>query len=100
MEQPAISRVLTGQQEPTYFQVLIWLRVLRKYYESEELARICEEMEIVKPAFTVEIERFLWMLAAFVPPEERAQAYAQSKDLQPLRFHPPIIEHKERRMKG
>jgi len=98
MEQPTISRVLAGLQAPTYFQVLIWLRVLRKHYESEELARICDEMGIAKPAFTVETERLLWGLAAFVPPEERAQAYAQSKDFQPLGFHIPIIEHKERRM--
>lgn len=99
MEQPTISRVLAGQQEPTYFQVLIWLRVLRTHYGSEELTQICEEMGIAKPAFTVETERLLWTLAGFVPPDKRAQAYEQSKDVQPIGFHLPLIEHKERRMR-
>jgi hypothetical protein len=98
MEQPTISRVLAGLQEPTYFQVLIWLRVIRKYYESDDLTRICEERGIIKPAFTAETERLLWTLASFVPPDERARAFAQSKNFQLLGFHIPIIEHKERRM--
>lgn len=99
MEQPTISRVLAGLQEPTYFQVLIWLHVLRKHYESEELARMCEERGVVRPAFPVETERLLWTLAGFVPPEARARAYAHSKEMMHLLGpYPSLIAHKERRM--
>lgn len=70
MEQPAISKVMAGLQEPTYIQVYIWLRVIRAWYESPILAHLCAAQEVDVPTFSPELERKLWRLAAFVPPDE------------------------------
>lgn len=96
MEQPTISRVLAGAQEPTYFQVFIWLRVIRRHYESKELAKKCQELGIEKPLFPAETEQVLWDLTAFKRPEHLAQAYEVGKKIQPTRLS--MIEHKEMRM--
>lgn len=96
MEQPAISRVLAGTQEPTYFQVLIWLQVLRKHYASDELAKKCEDLGIQKPEFLKETEQILWDLSAFRPPDKLASAYNESKKIQPIQFS--IIDHRETRL--
>jgi hypothetical protein len=57
MEQPTISKVMAGAQEPTYIQVYIWLRVIRTHYESAQFAEICKELNIPLPKFSPELER-------------------------------------------
>src|SRR5216683_4258190 len=79
MEQSTVSRIMTGAQEPTFFQVFIWLRVLRKHYKSPELADVCQKMGIEKPEFPSTLERKLWNLAGFVTPKELSLVYEGSK---------------------
>jgi transcriptional regulator with XRE-family HTH domain len=98
MEQSAISRVMAGTQEPTYFQVLIWLKVVRKHYESPELAQACQKIQVEKPEFSRDLERKLWILAAFVPPKELSQTYEESKTIEPMKLRKSMIIHKEKRM--
>jgi len=97
MEQPTISKVMAGVQEPTYFQVFIWLRVIRSHYESARLAEICRRLEIPVPQFPYELERKLWQLSAFMPPEDLLEVYTESKDDKPMEVSPSLIEHKEER---
>ncbi|HEU5375437.1 MAG TPA: hypothetical protein VFV38_08365 [Ktedonobacteraceae bacterium] len=97
MEQPTISKVMAGVQAPSYYQVYIWLRVLRRHYESERLAEICKELSIPVPIFSRETERKLWQLATFVPPEELNAIFEESKGEKPMEASPTLIDHKELR---
>jgi hypothetical protein len=98
MGQPTVSRVMAGLQEPTYFQVFIWLRVIRDHYSSAHFARICEELGIAVPEFSADLERMLWKLSFFLPPDELASVYEKSKNEKPLDSSPSLIDHKEERM--
>ncbi len=97
MEQPTISKVMAGVQEPTYFQVFIWLRVIRSHYESARFAEICNKLNIPVPEFPPELERKLWHLSTFIPPEDLLKVYNESKDEKPMEASPSLIEHKEMR---
>jgi hypothetical protein len=97
MEQPTISKVMAGVQEPTYLQVFIWLRVIRSHYESARFAEICQKLNIPVPEFPPELERKLWHLSTFMPPEDLLKAYEESKDEKPTELSPSLIEHKETR---
>ena len=97
MEQPTVSKVMAGMQVPTYYQVYIWLSVIRTHYESDEFARICKELDIERPKFPYELEPKLWRLLGFVTPDERSEAYRMTKDIKLLEVTPGLIDHKERR---
>ena len=97
MEQPTISKVMAGAQEPTYIQVYIWLRVIRTHYESIQFKDICEELQIPLPKFSPGLERELWHLSTFVPPDELQQVYEETKDKKLIEIYTPLIEHKELR---
>ncbi|HJT59811.1 MAG TPA: hypothetical protein VJ761_25095 [Ktedonobacteraceae bacterium] len=97
MEQPTISKVMAGAQEPTYIQVYIWLRVIRTHYESPQFAEICKELRIPLPKFSPELERELWHLSTFVPPDELLQVYEETKNKKLIEIYTPLIEHKELR---
>jgi hypothetical protein len=97
MEQPTISKVMAGGQEPTYIQVYIWLHVIRAHYESAQFAEICEELGIPLPEFSPELERELWRLATFVPPDELLRVYEETKNKKLIEIYTPLIEHKELR---
>lgn len=97
MEQPTISKVMAGVQSPSYYQVYIWLHVLRSHYESEQLADFCRELSIPVPVFSFETERKLWQLATFIPPYELNDIFEESKDEKPLSASPALIDHKELR---
>jgi hypothetical protein len=91
MYQPTISKVLSGQQTPTYYQVYIWLRVVRSWYGSLQLAALCEKRGVPVPIFSEIVERKLWYLAGFVPPDELSQVEVpEVPDVK-------LIDHKERR---
>ena len=97
--QPVISRVIAGLQDPTYFQVFIWLQVIQARYTSKQFAHRCQALGIPAPQFSAELERTLWKLAGFVPPDELARVYEQSQNEKPLDTNTSLVEHKEVRMK-
>lgn len=98
MEQPTISKVIAGVQAPTYLQVYIWLRVLRAHFESTEFIEICKELKIDLPKkFSLALEKELWRLSTFVPPDELGEVYKNTQDIELIKFYPSLIEHKERR---
>lgn len=76
-----ILLVMAGREAPTYYQVYIWLRVLRRHFESPEFAQACKDLSIELPVFPELLERRLWKLAGFVSPEERSQVYESMKDV-------------------
>ena len=86
MYQPAISRVMSGEQRPTYGQVLIWLRVIKEWYVSPELKRACKIIEIDHniempiPRFDEDLEQDLWYLALFGRPSDIVGAYKRRKN--------------------
>ena len=100
MGQPTISRVMAGLQEPTYLQVFIWLRVIKAHYKGAQLTQMCEELGIVVPKFSADLERMLWKLSSFLPPDELARVYEKSQNEKPLASSPSLIDHKEERMKA
>ena len=97
MEQPTISKVMAGTQEPTYYQVYIWLQVIRKHYEDPKFALICKELHIPLPVFSYELEQELWQLASFIPPNMLHQVYEDTKEKKLFKIYKPLIEHKEQR---
>ena len=108
MEQPTISKVIAGIQEPTYFQVYIWLRVIEAHFKSPRLASICEDLHLPCPEFTPELARKLWYLSGFIPPDERAQVYEDAKEdkiVEHVKSYPSLkkyrslLQHRERRWK-
>jgi transcriptional regulator with XRE-family HTH domain len=98
LSQSALSRVMAGLQEPTYFQVFLWLRVIKTHYGSARLAQTCQELGLAIPEFSAERERMLWNLASFLPPDELARVDEQSHHEKPLDDRPSLINHKEKRM--
>ncbi len=100
LEQPTISKVMAGAQAPTYYQVYIWLAVLRKHYKSPRFAKICEEFGEELPEFFPEWEQYLWHLASFMPPDKLRQINTKAKDLEIIAIYPSRIDHKERRWEG
>ncbi len=99
MEQPTISKVMAGVQEPTYFQVFIWLRVIRTHYESTKFAEICKKLGIIPiPQFSRELEQKLWYLSTFVQPDELLRVYEETEEyVKELELSQSLIEHKETR---
>jgi transcriptional regulator with XRE-family HTH domain len=81
MRQPAISRVMLGSQEPTYYQVYIWLKVLRVHFESEHFAEICREEGTPLPTFPSTLEAELWRLSTRQPPDELHEVCERNKDV-------------------
>lgn len=97
LEQPTISKVMAGTQEPTYLQVFIWLSVIKTHYKSTQLAELCENLGIAVPELTEEKVRMLWKLSSFISPEELKEIYEQSKNEKPMKYK-KLIDHKEKRM--
>ena len=95
MEQPTISRVMAGIQQPTYFQVFIWLRVIFTYYTSKEFADICRKLEMPFPRLPANLKQTLWRLSTFTAPYELLQTYEETKDLKLIEIYGSLIEHKE-----
>lgn len=100
MAQPTISRVAAGLQAPSYFQVLLWISVVREYYKSGELAERCEQLGIVTPVFSARTERSLWALAGFIPPEKLEQALEQSAPVGKQQATRSLVDHRESRLSG
>jgi hypothetical protein len=96
MEQPTISKVIAGVQDPTYFQVYIWLRVIRKHIESDQFAKVCKDLKLNSvPTFSLDLELDLWRLAHFTPPSELLNTYEKRKNLKLIEIYEPLIDHKE-----
>lgn len=95
MEQPTISKVMAGSQGPTYYQVYIWLNVLRKHYESSQFAEICENLNISLPTLSSKLEQELWRLSTFVPPDELRQVYEEAKNVKLIQIYKSLMEDKE-----
>lgn len=97
MYQPAISRVMSGEQRPTYGQVLIWLDVIRDWYKSDQLRRACKTVELEYniemdiPEFEPWLETHLWNLALFGKPHEIAASYEECKNLRLLDENLPSL---------
>lgn len=81
MGQLAIARVMAGFEEPTCYQVYIWLRVLRTHFESPEFAQICQDLGIPLPTFPPALEAELWRLSNHQAPSELREAYEWGKDV-------------------
>lgn len=99
MYQPAISRVMSGEQRPTYGQVLIWLHVIKKWYVGPELRKACKiveieyDIEMPVPQFDGDLEQDLWYLALFGKPSDIVQAYERRKNYHLLNDNlPPLIK--------
>jgi len=92
MEQPTISKVMAGSQEPTYYQVYIWLNVLRRHFDSPRFAEICKELDISLPTFSAQLERGLWRLSTFIPPDELRQVYEEAKDEKLIEIYKSLVE--------
>jgi hypothetical protein len=93
MEQPTISKIMAGVQGPTYFQVYIWLRVIRAHFESARFAEICKELNIDLPEFSSKLEHELWRLSTFIPPDELHRTYENAKEIK-LIVTPPDELHR------
>ncbi len=81
-EATVLSKIMKGEQPPTYYQVFIWIAVLKRHFASAEFAAICAGLGVDCPKFEPEWEYCLWYLSSFVPPDEFGEIYEHIKDLE------------------
>lgn len=92
LAQPTLSLVMAGKTRPGYFQVYIWLHVLRAWYEGPELAALCKKRGVEVPVFSHALECDLWHLAGYATPTEIEEAYVI-----PVPIDVSLVEHKGQR---
>src|SRR5947209_11638091 len=69
MLQQVISRVVTGQQRPSYIQTLIWIKVVKNHYNNERVKKYFKNKGLEMPVFTPELEAALWTLSGYQSPD-------------------------------
>jgi hypothetical protein len=94
MTQQTISKVIAGQQCPTYGQVGIWLDVIKAWYQSPKMFEKVAKAGLSRPRpLTDELEKNMWRLALFGTMHEIKTAYEVCKDLDLLEDRPIIPSH-------
>lgn len=94
MVQETISKVVLGQQRPTYGQVGIWLDVVREWYQSQEMLDKVKKAGMLTPhPFTDDLEKNMWRLALFGTKNEIKAAYEKCKDLDLLKDRHAVTSH-------
>lgn len=81
VDQSGISRIINIERPPNFGQIYIWLKVIRKYLESEKYHNKCnlEGKEVFK--FTKILEDDIYRLAFCGTPEEVIVAYRRHEYL-------------------
>jgi transcriptional regulator with XRE-family HTH domain len=74
MLQQAISKVATGQQQPSYLQVYIWSKAIEEHYNNELVVEYFKKKGLEVPVFTPEIKTALWALSGYQPPDAIKEA--------------------------
>jgi hypothetical protein len=79
-----LGRILNGELEYTRLQVLLWARVLRKWYASEECLRYFVDRFMIPPKFDEKIEKSFVESAGFVTEERRQEALLRTTEEQAI----------------
>lgn len=85
-EGTVLSKIMRGEQAPTYYQIYIWIRVFKRHFASAEFATICSNLGMECPKFEPQWEFCLWHLASFVPLYEFEQVYEHIKDAEIIKI--------------